>query len=335
MRGTRLTAADLVGVVGILPTPSLPGADHWDARDTVDVEETLRMTRAVIDSGISALIVNGTFGEGATLTLSEVLEFNRAVLSVSRGCVPLFSGITTLNTRDTIERGRLLRDLGTDGLFVGRPMWLALDDDAIVEYYASVAEALPDLAICVYDNASAFKGALSTSVYAALARIPQVVAVKATGVSASPSFAANVAAVEGRVRVLPIADDWYASARLLPDKMLAAWSGDVASGPAAVVALADAVLARDWDTAERVDRDVRWASEPLFPAGDFEEFMRYSIQIDRAEFEAAGFIVPGPCRAPYTRAPTSHLEGGAESGRRWAELQTRYTSATLSTFPEA
>lgn len=63
-----------------MPTPSLPGADRPDAVDTVDLEETVRMTEAVVASGIDILMTNGTFGEMSTLTHDEVIAFNDAVI---------------------------------------------------------------------------------------------------------------------------------------------------------------------------------------------------------------------------------------------------------------
>jgi len=121
---TRLSAADIRGVVGIVPTPAKEGANRWDAVQTVNLEETARMVEALVEAGIDVIMTNGTFGEGASLTWDEVQAFVDTIVQVVRKRVPVFAGATTLNTRDTIARGRALRDLGADGLFVGRPMWM-------------------------------------------------------------------------------------------------------------------------------------------------------------------------------------------------------------------
>lgn len=325
---TRISVADIRGVVGIIPTPSLPGADRWDARDTVDLDETRRLVGLLADAGVDVILTNGTFGEGASLTEDETLAFNDAVLREVAGRVPVFAGATTLNTRDTIARGRRLVELGADGLFLGRPMWVALDDDQIVGFHTAVAEALPEAAQIVYDNPSAFKGKISTAAYARLAEIPQVVAAKYVGLDlVGEHFADDVEAIAGRLRLLPIADDWPAAAQQFPDEIVAAWSGDVAAGPAPVLALRDAIRQRDWVTAERIGAEIATALETLFPGGSFSEFSRYNIQIDRAEFQAAGYIRTGPGRLPYASAPEAYLEGGREAGRRWARLHDAYESA--------
>src|SRR5579863_3325692 len=114
----RLTVDDITGVVGIVPTPATKNADRWDAESTVNFEETEKMVRAVIGAGIDVLMTTGTFGECATLTWEELRDFVDCVVRTTNGKTPVFAGVTTLNTRDTIKRGKALIDLGADGLFV-------------------------------------------------------------------------------------------------------------------------------------------------------------------------------------------------------------------------
>jgi len=203
-------------------------------------------------------------------------------------------------------------------------MWVALDDRGIVQYYRDVAEALPEMALVIYDNPGAFKGKISPAAYRELSRIPQIVASKHIGLLGGEAFLADLRAVQGRIRLLPLESDWYYWARLFPEEVVACWSGNVACGPAPVVALKEAILGRDWERARRVTEEIEWALEPLFPGGNFQEFLKYSIQLDNAQFEAAGYIRPGPTRPPYTWAPEAYMEGARESGRRWAQLQRRY-----------
>ena len=326
---TRYVADDIVGVAAILPTPATADADHWSSRDTVDLEETARLTEALVSAGVELILTNGTFGECATLTVDELLAFNGTVVQTVGGRVPVFCGATTLNTRDTIDRGRRLQSLGADGLFVGRPMWVALDDSQIVEFHRAIAEALPEMSQVAYDNPNAFKGKITPAVYAQLATIPQIVAAKHMGLGLmGERFLHDLDAVAGRIRLLPVANDWATTAERLPDEVTACWSGDVSCGPAPVLALRDAVLARDWPRARAIQDDISTALEPLFPQGSFEEFSKYNIQIDRAEFEAAAYFRPGPSRPPYVSCPDPNLAGGREAGRRWARLQTKYTPIT-------
>jgi 4-(2-carboxyphenyl)-2-oxobut-3-enoate aldolase len=322
----RLNVDDITGVVGIVPTPAKPGADRWDAQDTVNLRETEKMTEAVVGAGIEVVMTTGTFGECATLTWPELRDFVDCVVQMTRKRAPVFAGITTLNTRDTIERGRALVDLGADGLFVGRPMWLPLDDKGIVQFYRDLAEAMPGVPLVAYDNPLAFKGKISTEAYKQIAAIPEMVASKHVG---GPSLEGDLLAVGKGLRLLPLEPDWCALAEKYPELAKACWSGSVACAPAPIAALSKAILARDWPRARALTEKVIWAQQPMFPGGDLATFMRYSIQLGHIRFAAAGLIDPGPTRPPYVGAPEEYVAGSVECGRRWAQLQRELTSSPV------
>lgn len=318
-----MRASDLRGVVGIVPSPATSDADRWDARDTVNLPEVERMVRVVVDAGVDALMTTGTFGECATLTEDELLALVGCVVATTAGACPVFAGITTLNTRDTIRRGRALVAAGADGLFVGRPMWIAMDDAAIVRYYRDIAAALPGVPVVVYDNPPAFKGKISSAVYRELAAISEVVAAKHVG---GPQLEEDLLAVGDALRILPNAPDWYPIAQQHPDLAAACWSGAVACAPSAMVALARAIAARDWDRAQAIHERVNWAEAPMFVGRDLSAFINYSIQLGHVRFQSAGLVDMGPSRPPYLEAPPEWVAGSEECGRRWAVLERDYAA---------
>jgi 4-(2-carboxyphenyl)-2-oxobut-3-enoate aldolase len=318
----KVTRADVRGVVGIVPTPATPDASDWRSDNTVDLAQTETMVHAVLDAGIELLMATGTFGECATLTRDELVAFTGAVADTVGGRIPFFAGVTTLNTRDTVSLGRRALAAGADGLFLGRPMWLPLDDRAIVRFYTDLTEAFPDVPLVVYDNPAAFKGKISPEVYAQLARLPQIVATKHAG---GPALDLDIAAVGQAMAVLPLDSQWAAAAQRHPDLVTACWSGNVACAPLPVAALSRAVLAQDWVRAAEISQQIGWALEPQF-GGDMARFMDYSIPVGKARFRGAGLVDPGPARPPYLDAPADMVAGGEETGRRWAQLQAEYAS---------
>jgi 4-(2-carboxyphenyl)-2-oxobut-3-enoate aldolase len=320
----KITARDIRGVVGILPTPATPDADRWDATATINVPESEKMVRAVVDAGVDIIMTTGTFGECATLTWPELQTFVDCVVQTVAHRKLVFAGVTTLNTRDTIERGRALLALGADGLFVGRPMWIALDDAQIVRYYQNIAEAFPGIPLVAYDNPFCFKGKISADVYAQLARIPEIVAAKHVG---GPQLESDMRTVGENVRILPLETDWLPIAQTLPDLALACWSGAVACAPSPIAALGRAILAQDWATARVLHDKTNWAIETMFPGGELATFLLYSIQLGHERFRAAGLIDPGPPRLPYVGAPDEFVAGAHEVGRRWAQLEAEYANA--------
>src|SRR5260370_15380841 len=152
-----LTAEDIDGVWMILPTPAKSNVGDWSALDTVDLDETVRIVEALIAAGVNGLLSLGTFGECATLSWEEKRGFIGAVVETIRGRIPYFCGTTALSTREVVRQTRAARDMGADGTLLGVPMWCAPDLPTVLEYYRSVAEACPEMAICIYANPEAFK----------------------------------------------------------------------------------------------------------------------------------------------------------------------------------
>jgi len=319
----RISPADIVGVLGILPTPSTPDAGHWSCTHSVDLDATARMVTTIRRAGIRLFATGGSFGEGASLTEAEHLDFTGCVAGALEGGGLLFAGATTMNTRDTIARARRLVERGADGLFLGRPMWMSLDPPGIVQFYSDVAEALPGVPIVVYDNQFAFKAGIDAETYRALSRIPEIIATKHIG---GPGMAAAVHAVAGRMRVLPVDSQWAGLAREFPETAKACWSGNAADGPEPLVALAEAIAGEDLERAEAICTRMAWAQSAMFPDGKLENFVDYNVPIAHGRLQGSRMVSSGPPRPPYTHAPESYVEGGRETGRRWAALRAEYRS---------
>lgn len=321
LMASRPTVDDLAGICAMVPTPSTPDADHWSCEASVDLAETARMTKMLLAGGVSILLTNGSLGEGATLLAEEQEDFIRCIAEAMSGDGFVFAGVTTLNTRETIRRARRLVDCGANGFFLGRPMWMSLDAQAIVRYYADIAEALPTIPIVLYDNQFAFKDKISTATYAELSKNRSIIGTKHIG---GPAIADDLRAVEGRLRVLPLDTQWSKLAKEFPDQALACWTGNATDGPQPLIALQKAISARDWLRADAVTEQMVWAQEPMFPGGKLENFVDYNIPIAHARLEGSGLVRTGPPRPPYLYAPEGHIEGGRETGRRWASLRSEF-----------
>ncbi|HET6951296.1 MAG TPA: dihydrodipicolinate synthase family protein [Acidimicrobiales bacterium] len=323
-----LSGHDITGVYAIPPTPAKEGSNRWDATDTVDLEETERLTNQLIQDGCGGLIVLGTTGECATLTEAEWEAFVDCLLSTVDGRVPTFVGATSLGTHDIVRRLRFLEDRGADGTLLGLPMWQPCTEEMAVKFYASISEAFPELAIMVYANSNAFRFDFPASFWAGVAEsAPTVVTAK----FASPAgYVECLEASNRKINLLPMDAMAHTFAAISPDTVTACWATAASMGPQPSVALMRALEARDMAKAEEIGKDLFWANETFLPAGpdgrpDFEEFGRYNIQLEKLRFEASGYCTPGPVRPPYDVVPESYAERARECGRRWAELVKKYS----------
>lgn len=319
-----LTAQDFKGVYGILATPAKEGADRWDATDTVDLDETARLTEKLIADGCAGLLALGTTGECATITEAEFEAFVDCFLSTVDKRVPTFVGATTLGTHDTVRRMKFIRDRGADGTMLGLPMWQPCSEEQAVKFYASISEAFPDMAIMVYANQHAFRFSFPPSFWGAVAEAaPTVTSAK----FASPvSYVDCLKESKNKINFLPI--DMMAAmfAEQSPDTMTALWATAACMGPQPCVALMDAIAARDTNRVGEIAKDIFWANETFIPNGDFEAFSKFNLQLEKIRFNEAGYCNAGPIRPPYDVVPDDYVAGAKECGRRWADLVKKYST---------
>lgn len=320
--GRLMTVDQVKGAWAIIPTPATDNAGDWRETDTVDADETARAVEGMVAAGVDGILSLGTLGECATLTRAEKRKFIAAAVDAAAGRVPFFAGTTALGTREAIDQTREAYDLGAAGTMLGLPMWCTADHQTAVRFFQDVAEACPDMAICIYANTAAFRFAFDAAFWAEVSKIPQVVMAKHGSI---PSFAADLAAVEGRVKLMPIEAMYLNGAKAAPGVVDTFWSSGAACGPALAVRLRDAVLAAkssgDWAAATELSESIGKTLWPLIPGGNnFEEFNKYNIGLEKERINSAGWMKAGPCRPPYLFVPEEHLVGARISGTGWAAL---------------
>lgn len=317
-----MTVDQVQGAWAIMPTPAKDDASDWRATDTVDLDETARAVEGMVDAGIDGILSLGTLGECATLTWKEKKKFITTAVEATRGRIPFFAGTTCLGTRETIKQTREAHKLGVSGTMLGLPMWCAADLTTAVKFYQDVADACPEVAICVYANIAAFRFPFPSEFWQQVSAIPQVIMAK---YGAVPNLEADMAAVNKRVKFLPIETFYCDVAQADPEFNTAFWSSGAACGPGLAVRLRDEVkrakAANDWTEALELSEAMGKTLWPLIPnGGDFEEFNKYNIGLEKARINAGGWMKAGPCRPPYGHVPEEYLEGARASGSGWAEL---------------
>jgi len=215
----------------MVPTPCKENAEGWDATDSVDLDETARMTENYIRAGIGVIAACGTTGECAALLWEEKRAFVDTIVQVNRKRVPVFAGATALGTKETIQQMRGLRDVGADGAFVGLPLWQTPTIENAVQFYADLGEAVPDMPILVYANARVFKSDFPTAFWERLAKKARTVVL--TKMSYSHANLLEDLRVAGhQINFMPGESAIYAAYKMARPRITAIWSsGMVCMGP--------------------------------------------------------------------------------------------------------
>ena len=148
---------------------------------SVDFEALVRLVNFNIDNGTNYLVINGTTGESATITLEEKNQIIETVVKTNNGRVPLVLGIGGNNTQTVVNELKT-RDLShIDGILSVAPYYSKPTQEGFYQHYKAVAEAT-DKPIILYNVPGRTAKNMEPSTTLRLARdFDNIVAVKEAG----------------------------------------------------------------------------------------------------------------------------------------------------------
>ncbi len=325
-----LTARDIKGVCVMGPTPCKEGAGGWDATDSVDYDEAARMTESWISAGAGALAACGTTGGGPALLWEEKQRFIDTMVQTNRGRVPVFAGATALGTKEVVRQMRGLKDVGADGAFLGLPLWQTPTLENSVQFFADLAEAVPDMPIMVYSNSMFFKSTFPTEFWEGIAKkAPTVITNKI--VYSLDHLLDDIAVAGHQINFLPSQRDILKAWKMTRETgkpVTACWSTAAAMGPEPYVALFEAMEQNDEARVDQIFEEILAVPHHI-PEGQRAHFPEYNAQVENVAYNASGKIKAGPMRAPYRDLPADWVRQGEIHGKAWAELSKRYSRAAV------
>ncbi len=162
-------------IVGRLLVPMVTPFMH---DDTIDHDRAGELANYLLDREYcDALVVAGTTGEFYALTLEERVALFRSVKEAVGERAPLIAGTGAACTGHAVALTKAAASLGYDAAMVVVPYYSRPTQDGLRLHFEQVAAAA-ELPVMLY-NIPLFAGAnLAPETVAALARIPNVVAIK-------------------------------------------------------------------------------------------------------------------------------------------------------------
>jgi len=159
MSSTNLKPAQIMPLHGVLPI--LPTAFTQDG--AVDEASMRRLIDFELEVGAHGVSVLGFMGEAHRLAGFERKQVVAASVDQAAGAFPVWVGVLAFGAAGAIEQAREAQQLGAAGAFVAPPP--VQNDQAIFDYYASVAEAV-EIPIAIHDFPESFKTLLSAELIA-------------------------------------------------------------------------------------------------------------------------------------------------------------------------
>jgi 4-hydroxy-tetrahydrodipicolinate synthase len=144
---------------------------------SLDLDATARHLEVLIDSGVTGLVMLGSLGENVQLEPDEKRRVMEMATKVSRGRVPVLSGVAECSTAMACRYAREMEKLGADGLMVLPAMVYKSDPRETIAHYRAVARST-GLPIIVYNNPISYGVDITPEMFAELSDEKTLVAIK-------------------------------------------------------------------------------------------------------------------------------------------------------------
>jgi len=155
-----------------------PAATTQFAEDlSVDIDATQRVQSALVDDGVTGLIILGTCGENNSLEPDEKRNVLKGAVEAAGGRVPIVAGVSEFTTARAIDYARDAEKLGVDALMLLPAMVYVPTPEELQAHFRAVANAT-SLPIMLYNNPPAYRVSVDFATLEALSDVKNIVAVK-------------------------------------------------------------------------------------------------------------------------------------------------------------
>jgi 4-hydroxy-tetrahydrodipicolinate synthase len=248
---------------GVFPAVTTPFRED----QALDLAALAPHLEALLESGVSGLIVCGSLGENQALAPDEKRRVVAAAVAAARGRVPVLSGVAESSTAAACAYVRDCAELGVSGFMVMPPMVYRADAREALQFFRTVAAAgrLPWM---LYNNPVAYPVDITPALFAELADVPNLTALKES--SADPRRITELHnTVGGRYALFVGVDDLLLESAILG---IDGWvAGTGLAFPRENQRLWDLTRAGHWDEARPL---YRWFA-PLLKLDTHVKFVQY------------------------------------------------------------
>ncbi len=106
----------------------------------VDFDKLEEIINFQIDNGTDAIIIAGTTGESATLTMEEHRAVIKAAVEFVKGRVPVVAGTGSNSTRTAIRHTHEAEEDGADALLIVSPYYNKATQKGLIRHYSMIAD---------------------------------------------------------------------------------------------------------------------------------------------------------------------------------------------------
>ena len=107
----------------------------------VNYDKLEEMINEQIDGGTDAIVIAGTTGESATLTMEEHRDVIKAAVEFTKHRIPVVAGTGSNCTKTAIQLSQEAQEAGVDGLLVVTPYYNKATQAGLISHYSQIADS--------------------------------------------------------------------------------------------------------------------------------------------------------------------------------------------------
>lgn len=116
----------------------------------VDYEALEQNINYQIENGTDCIVIAGTTGEGATLSMEEHTQVIKAAVDFTKHRIPVVAGTGSNCTETAIQLSQEAEEVGVDGLLLVTPYYNKATQKGLIKHYTAVADSVK-LPIILYN----------------------------------------------------------------------------------------------------------------------------------------------------------------------------------------
>ena len=135
----------------------------------------------VIDGGVLGILAFGSNGEFYMIEEDEMERGLKIMIDQAGGRVPVYFGIGAISTKKCCRLAKMAAANGAAGISILQPMFLKPTEDELFLHFKTIAKAVPETPVLLYNNPGRVNYTMSARLVDRLAReIPNIVGMKDT-----------------------------------------------------------------------------------------------------------------------------------------------------------
>ena len=152
-----------------------------DSNELIDEAAIRSQVDYVIDGGVSGILLYGSNGEFYMIEEDEMERGLKIVVDQAAGRVPVYFGIGAISTKKCIRLARMAVANGAASISILQPMFLKPTEAELFEHFKTIAEAVPEVPVLLYNNPGRVGYTLSANLVERLAHeVKNIVGMKDT-----------------------------------------------------------------------------------------------------------------------------------------------------------